>query len=109
VRTLLKAFQFNQMRFIKGLPIILVVAFILAVFFFVSRVSAVYDPIGIYEFSLTPEELKNEISRVMEDDLSLTYKWTDSTGTDLDDLNYYVTFMFKRESIEATFRIKYLR
>jgi hypothetical protein len=78
-------------------------------YFFCQPVSAIYDPIKIYKFSLTREELENEISRVMKDDSSLTHKLTDSTGTDQNDLNYYLTLIFKREGIEATFRIKYLR
>src|SRR5688500_9348643 len=98
------------MKFSKILFITLIIIFGsigLFIIYFARQVSAVYDPLKSYTYSLTRDELKERLIQTIKSKPNLTFNLTDSTGTDKNDLNYYANISVKVETEEYGFNIKY--
>jgi hypothetical protein len=94
------------MRFIKGFWIVIGLTAILLVYIG-TQVSAVYDPLESYSYSLTRDELKEKLIQTIKSKSNLTFNLTDSTGTDKSDLYYYADLLIKIGTEEYEYNIKY--
>ena len=72
-----------------------------------SQISAVYDPLKSYRYTLTRDELRERLNKTIKSKSNLTFNLTDSTGTDNNDLNYYANLSMKIGADEYGFNIKY--
>jgi hypothetical protein len=98
------------MKFTKNLFIGLIIgaAGFLGLFvYFVGGVSAVYDPMKSYSYSLTRDELKQRLIDTIRANPNLTFNLTDSTGTDRNDLDYHAEILVKLGKEQYEFNIKY--
>jgi hypothetical protein len=77
--------------------------------YFVGGVSAVYDPLKSYSYSLTRDELKQGLIGTINANPNLTFNLTDSTGTDRNDLHYYADILVKVGTEQYQFHIKYYK
>jgi hypothetical protein len=75
--------------------------------FFVGGITAVVDPIKSYSYSLTRDELKQRLVETIKANSNLTFKLTDSTGTDRNDLHYHADILVKVGTEQYEFHIKY--
>lgn len=94
------------MRFIKGFWTVIGCSFVL-VLFLVSQLSATYDPIKTYNSTLTCEDIREKLLNSFQSDSNLSFKLTDSTGTDTNNLNYYGTVVMKEGTEQYEYHLKY--
>ena len=98
------------MKFIRTLFIsLLIIACLIGFFtiYFAAQVSAVYDPLKSYSYSMTRDKLKENLIQVIKSKPNFNFSLTDSTGTNKNDLNYYANISMKIETEEYEFHIKY--
>jgi len=75
--------------------------------YFVGGITATVDPIKSYRYSLTRDELKQRLIETIKANPNLTFKLTDSTGTDRNDLHYHADIFVKVETERYEFHIKF--
>jgi hypothetical protein len=94
---------------------ILIVAVVLAgclglLGWFAGGVSAVYDPIKTYRYSLTRDELQQKLIETVKANHNLTLKMTDTVGNRATgDLAYYADILFLVRRERYTFNIKFYK
>jgi hypothetical protein len=96
----------TRMRFIESFWIVIGLTAVLLVFI-ATQVSAVYDPLKSYHYSMTRDELRERLIQTIKSKPNLTFNLTDSTGTDKNDLNYYADILVKIGADEYEYNIKY--
>jgi hypothetical protein len=94
------------MKFIKGFWIIIGLSAMLFAYI-ATQVSAVYDPLKSYRYTLTIDELRERLNQTVKLKSNFTFNLTDSTGTDNSNLNYYANLSMKIGDDEYGFNIKY--
>lgn len=72
----------------------------------VAQFSAVYDPLEVYDYHVTQEEVMTAIDGVVKTEQSLHCKITDTTGTPERGFNYYLTLDQQKDNIQDEYRIK---
>src|SRR5688572_17740505 len=75
--------------------------------YFVGSVSAVYDPLKTYRYTLTSDELGQRLMQAISTNPNLTFRPTDSTGTDKNNLDFYADIFVKVGTENYKFHIKY--
>src|SRR5688572_16937970 len=77
--------------------------------FFATQMSAVYDPIKIYQFGLTEKEVHARLTDISKLKPNLKITFADSIGTDKEGRDYHCDLDFKDAINEYTFHFIYKR
>ena len=93
------------MRLIIGF----VVVILLWLIYFATQISATYDPLKSYQFSMTKEELEERLLQTVKSNPKMTLNPKDSTGTDKEYLHYYADISVKGGTDDYEFTISYYK
>ena len=97
------------MKGIKYIVIGLAVATFAYLIYFATQVSAVYDPVKIYQLGLTENEVYTQLTKISEQKPNLKIVFPDSIGSEEEGRDYHCDMNFKDTTNEYAFHFIYKR
>lgn len=79
----------------------------LAMVYFASQVSAVYDPLKKYSYSISSKSLKNELFNLAKENSHIICKIGDTTGSKKSDFSYYMDIKEVESNSVIHYTIRY--
>lgn len=77
--------------------------------YFATQLSATYDPIKSYQYSMTREELQERLFKTVSSYPNMTLHLKDTTGTDKEYLHYYADILVEGGSENYMFTISFYK
>ena len=98
-----------NMKVIKYIIIGLAVATFVYLIYFATQMSAVYDPVKIYQIGLTENEVYTQLTKISELKPNLKIVFSDSIGSEKEGRDYHCDMTFKDTTNEYAFHFIYKR